>query len=350
MKKHALRCSTQLGALAISAALGLGAPARAGSLVNITDINVPGADASTTTPYAVNNAGVIAGQYLDPAVGYRVFALMGGTYSTVDPGPAIAENGSYFVSLNNSGQIVGFANTSTPPNFGYYYLAPGGGSPLATFPAATATLPSGVTGFSGFNDSGAIAGETATGGFVSSAGAITIVNPPTSTSTVINAINDSGDVVGQFDPAVPTNPLVNQEAFVEMNGIYTILTPPNSQFVEATGINDAGEVVGYFEETPVDGPGGFPVTPILGFTYDKGVYTSYGVPGEIETELFGLNDSGEVVGYFSDEDGDASGFSANAVPEPAAWTLMLGGFAMIGSRLRRRAATLAKPARRDVFR
>jgi len=51
------------------------------------------------------------------------------------------------------------------------------------------------------------------------------------------------------------------------------------------------------------------------------------VPGEIETELFGINDVGEVVGYYSDEMGDANGFAATAVPELSTWAMVLVGFA-----------------------
>ncbi len=299
-----------------------------GDLADITIIAVPGAQSGTTTPSAINDSGEIAGQYLDPEVGYRVFSLSDGAYTPVDPGPTIAMNGSYFASLNNSGQIVGFANTITPPDFGYYYLASGGA--FSAFPPSSIALPTGVAGFSGYNDEGDVAGYTADAGFISHDGVVTTISPPGATSAYVNAINDSGDAVGQFDPAVPVNPLVNQEAFLYKNGVYTTLLPPNAQFVEATGINNLGVVVGYFDETAITGPSGIQVTPILGFTYADGVYREYSVPGEIETELFGLNNAGQVVGYYSDEMGDANGFAANAVPESSTWAMVLLGFAGLG--------------------
>jgi hypothetical protein len=302
-------------------------PAWSGELTNIKTIDVPGAQAATTTPFAINNSGEIAGQYLDPAVGYRVFSVTGGTYATVDPGPVIAANGSYFASLNNSGQIVGFANTTTPPDFGFYYLASGGS--FSAFPPSADVIPAGAQNFSGFNDSGAVAGNTATTGFISQAGLVTTISPPTSTATVVNSINNSLDAVGQFDPAIPINPLVNQEAFLYQNGMYTTLLPPGANFVEATGINDLGVVVGYFDTSPIIGPLGIEVTPTFGFTYNHGVYDEFSVPGEIETELFGINDSSQVVGYYSDEMGDANGFTANAVPEPTTWATMLLGFSAL---------------------
>jgi uncharacterized membrane protein len=328
-----------LTALAAAAATS----AAAGSLQDVTTITVPGAQAGTTTPYAINNAGEIAGEYLDPAVGFRVFALTAGSYAAVDPGPTVAVNGSGFVSLDNAGQIVGYADTATGPTYGYYYLASPGGA-ISGFPPSSAQLPGGVTGFSFYNDQGAIAGEAGSTGFVAQGGSVTVINPPTSTDTVINAINDTGGVVGQFDPATPVNPNVDQEAFVYQNGTYTTLLPPGAQFVEATGINDHGEVVGYFDGAPVTGSNGIPVTPIDGFTYENGVYTEYSVAGEAETELFAINDSNQVVGYESNEDGAANGFSAVAVPEPATWTLLIGGLGLVGAvaRTRRRPA-LSRP-------
>jgi uncharacterized membrane protein len=319
----------------VGAAALAGGAAHAGDLVNITLLAAPGAEAATTTPYAINNSGEIAGQYLDPAVGYRVFALKNGGYVTVDPGPTVAQNGSYFASLNNSGQILGFANTTTPPNYGYYYLADSNGA-LTAFPPSSLALPGGVSGFSAFNDHGEVAGQAGSSAFVSQGGTITAIDPATSTYTVINAINDTGGVVGQFDPAVPPSPYANQSAFVYENGVYTTLAAPGARFTEATGINDNGVVVGYFDAAPTVASNGVQVTPIIGFTYDNGVYRDYSVAGAVETELFAINDAGQVVGYAGNEQGSASGFTALAVPEPGAWALMLVGVGGLGVVIRGR--------------
>ena len=304
-------------------------PAQAGTFFGLTDIDFPGGVAGNTTPFAINNSGQIAGTYYDPAVGFRVFSLNNGAYAPVDPANAV--NGSSFVSLNNSGQIVGFANTATPPNFGNYYLASGGA--FAAFPPATATLPPGAS-FSWYNDNGAIAGQSGSSAFISQNGVITPIAPPTTTQTSINAINNSNSAVGGYFPAIPPGPTANQAAFLYANGVYTELNPPGSQFTEATGINDNGEVVGYFDEAPIIGPGGIQVTPIIGFTYLDGIYTDYSVPGETETELFGINNAGQVVGYYSDEMGNAHGFTAATVPEPA--TLLVAATGVIGLALIRR--------------
>jgi hypothetical protein len=307
--------------------------ARAGTLTDLTTINVPGSVPDNTTPFAINNSGEIAGTYYDPAVGFRVFSLTDGSYTTVEPAGSV--NGSSFVSLNNSGQIVGFSNTATPPSFGNYYLASNG--VYSAFPPPNANTPAGAT-FSFYNDNGAIAGQAPIGttgnttAFIAQNGVIVTIAPPTTTSTSINAINNAGAAVGGFFPAVMPSPTANQAAFLYSGGTYTTLDAPGSTFTEATGINDLGEVVGYFDSVPVTGPGGISETPIIGFTYQNGVYTDYSVPGEVETELFGINNAGEVVGYYGDEMGNAQGFSASTVPEPASMLLMgtgVLGFALI---------------------
>lgn len=95
--------------------------ATAGTLTGVTLFDVPGASSGSTTAYNINNFGTIAGTYLDPVVGYRVFTLSSGVYATVDPAGSV--NGSSLVSLNNAGQVVGFSNTSTPPDYDASYLA-----------------------------------------------------------------------------------------------------------------------------------------------------------------------------------------------------------------------------------
>jgi len=64
----------------------------------------------------------------------------------------------------------------------------------------------------------------------------------------------------------------------------------------ATGINNNGEVVGYFTD---------PSGHSNGFVYQGGVYTEITVPfsGVTDTSVTGVNDSGEIIGYYSDASG-----------------------------------------------
>ena len=64
------------------------------------------------------------------------------------------------------------------------------------------------------------------------------------------------------------------------------------------------------------------------------LHTVNGAGGYRINDLFGLNDSDEYEKLVFTADGEA-------VPEPATWALMLGGFAMVGAAMRRRTALVA---------
>ena len=83
----------------------------------------------------------------------------------------------------------------------------------------------------------------------------------------------------------------------------TTLALPGSTVTSATGINDVGQIVGYF----VDAMG------YHGFLYTGGSFSTLDVPGSTVTFATGINDVGQIVGYFGDAMG-RHGFVATPVP------------------------------------
>jgi hypothetical protein len=71
-------------------------------------------------------------------------------------------------------------------------------------------------------------------------------------------------------------------------GTYTTLNYPGAIYTWAAGINNAGEIVGYYQNN---------ATQIDGFLLSNGTYTNISYPGAADTTLTGINDSGQITGY-----------------------------------------------------
>ena len=95
---------------------------------------------------------------------------------------------------------------------------------------------------------------------------------------------------------------------------------------------DNGQIVGLYEDA-----NGF-----NSFVFSGGVYTTFKVPGAASTTISGINNSGQIIGAYDDDDGVLRGFIAtpDAVPEPASIALMgIGGIGMFGGWYRKRRKT-----------
>ena len=58
-------------------------------------------------------------------------------------------------------------------------------------------------------------------------------------------------------------------------------------------------------------------------------YTSFDPPGSASTTINGINDKGDIVGFYTTGD-VVDGFVGTPVPEPSTWAMMLLGFAGFG--------------------
>jgi hypothetical protein len=73
--------------------------------------------------------------------------------------------------------------------------------------------------------------------------------------------------------------------------------------------------------------------------YSGGMFTTLDVPGARSTYLEGINDSGQVTGYYRIGE-RFHGFIATIppVPEPEEWALMLVGLGLVGFQVKRKEA------------
>lgn len=110
-----------------------------------------------------------------------------------------------------------------------------------------------------------------------------VLNIPGGSSSIINGINATGEMVGSYrDTKV--------HAFLYDGKTITTLDAPGATFTEANGISKSGAIVGdYYDSSDVQ----------HGFLYQQGKFTNIDYPGNGgETVAYGINSTGEVVGYY----------------------------------------------------
>lgn len=114
-------------------------------------------------------------------------------------------------------------------------------------------------------------------------------------TTAVNGLNNLGEYVGTF-----ANSTV-QHGFLDNHGVFTTIDFPGSPRTVPIGINDAGQIVGYYDATTTFG--GSPITYTAAFLYTKGVFITLpeppraippGLPGVEQTGI-AINNAGQVV-------------------------------------------------------
>jgi probable HAF family extracellular repeat protein len=85
----------------------------------------------------------------------------------------------------------------------------------------------------------------------------------------------------------------NSHGFLLDQGSYTTLNVPGSRYTVAHGINDSGQIVGYYWDGNIE----------HGFLFDRGNYTTLAVPGARYTWATGINASGQIVRHYWDGNG-----------------------------------------------
>jgi probable HAF family extracellular repeat protein len=81
-----------------------------------------------------------------------------------------------------------------------------------------------------------------------------------------------------------------ETAWADVVYSFTTIDVPGASYTVAQGINDSGQIVGWYNST---GRG-------YGFLDTGGSLTTIDVPGAIGTEAYGINDSGQIVGSYYD--------------------------------------------------
>jgi probable HAF family extracellular repeat protein len=239
-------------------------------------IEVPGA--SFTAARAITADGRIVGFFGDASGRQHGFLLVDGSFTTIDVPVAGARSTNAF-GINARGDIVGSWVDSGGVQHGF--LLPAYGS-------------------------------------------FTVIDGPAAIRTLARGINSAGDIVGYYEtPDKRHGFLLSREGVfstIDMDGAQG--PPPNGTFTQ--WINARGDMVGTFFDGSVHG-----------FLMSGDIVTQLDVPfpGAINTNAPGLNDRGDIVGFYTvsgrqvafrrDRHGNYESLDA-PTPTPASSTLAIG--------------------------
>jgi probable HAF family extracellular repeat protein len=146
-------------------------------------------------------------------------------------------------------------------------------------------------------------------GFVWDKGRLTTIDVPGATSTSPTAVNDRGQVLGVYTDAAGTF-----HGFVLRRGrLVSFDAPDQGDFLLPLDINNRGQIVGYTVDDPVTLAGA------RGFLLAKGArgpVTTISFPGAPRTIATGINDQGQIVGFYENPNAPPSRPAAARLPTP----------------------------------
>jgi probable HAF family extracellular repeat protein len=245
-------------------------------------------EAPNTGVFGINESGQLSGTFFDLKGIAHAFTYKAGKYAAIDYPKA---ERTFGFGIDATGRVVGYY-IKDGSTHGFLYDA--GKFTDVDYPKAASSRAYGI------NASGQIVGsyqDTRDGnphGFLLSAGKYTAINFPGAVRTEAFGINDAGQIVGDFSDSTSA-----VHGFLDKTGVMTKVDFPKSFHTNLYGISKTGKVCGTVADTSRN----------HGFIDDSG-YTKLNFPGALSTFGFALNDSGQVVGQYVDEDSVDHGFVA----------------------------------------
>jgi probable HAF family extracellular repeat protein len=230
---------------------------------------LPPADNNLSGPLSIADSGWTVGVSgngrIDPLTGFPEFEAVSfqGGY-VIDLGN-FGGDGSVAYSVNNRGQIVGFALNTVPDPYGSFLM---GCSTISCFPTAQ-QMHAALWQNGRMQDLGTLGGNDAVAGI----------------------INEAGQVAGtSFTNTIPnqTTGIPSQDPFFWERGRMTDIGNLGGTFAYTNYMNESGQVVGLSTLTgdAVSHP----------FSWQRGQLTDIGTFGGGYGEAYSVNNAGEVVG------------------------------------------------------
>lgn len=264
--------------------------------------------AVSTSALGINEAGAVVGSYQlerGPDLLVRPFSWQDGVYTTYPAGEPAAYS---FDDVNDQRAVVAnmvHRDFTTQA----FYRPQGGAAVLLAVPGAITTQAFALS------DNGLVAGSflhdpnelgiARTTAFVwqAQAGFRRFDIPGAAGLTIAWGINRAGTVVGVYADADSV-----YHGFVRTrSGQVRTLDYPGSPYTQLMGINERGDIVGFYQD-PVD-------FILRGFAWRDGQFSRVGpVEGVNGSYPYRITNDGRVVGYYQDANYRSIGFVATPVP------------------------------------
>jgi len=245
-----------LGALVVLMFVAVGIAAAPPLTFTFSDVHA-NRTATETDSFAVNNAGMIAGDYVDAKNVQHGMILAGSKLTTVNHKNCVTSGGFSagaiaFYGINTAGTAVGWCvNATTLADISFTYAG----------------------------------------------GKFTAINFPNSLRTQANGINDKGDVVGLYFDSSSV-----QHGFVKKaGGKYKSIDVTGDTVTEAWGINNNGQIAVF----AFSSAGSYE-----GFVYNGKTFKKISDPnaGAMGTIVRDVNNKGDIAGAYFDSSGQEVGF------------------------------------------
>jgi hypothetical protein len=281
-----------LGVLIVLTFVAVGIAAAPKLTFTFSDV-IANKTATETDSYGVNNAGVIAGDYIDSASVQHGMVLAGKKLTTVDNKNCLT--GMAFYAINSAGTAVGWCNGSTGA---IAFTWTKGKFKTVAYPKATQTEATGI------NDQGWVTGfyfdsASVQHGFVKKASKYKTVDVAGGTSSDVYGINNAGDMV-----VYAFNSAGGYESFLYNGHSFKSISDPNAGTTGtvAHAPNNKGDIAGtYFNSAG----------QAVGFLRHAGKYYDVVDPkASNSTRNDGINDKLEMVGRYTPAAGGNFGFKA----------------------------------------
>jgi probable HAF family extracellular repeat protein len=285
--------------MGVLAGLALGAPGRAWALTySCITIDYPGETTLETMLFGINDSEQIVGWSRDSQNQFHSFLYNAGTFSPINYPGVVSP---FTEGINNSGQIIGYYQTSTNI-FGF--LDTGGNFSTLRYPNALSTHAFGINNYGQIVGNYLIDNSSNIHGFIYDNGNFISADYPGAANTDLTGINDFGQMVGYYD-------MNGRHSFLYNAGSFSSFDDPRGADTTALGINNQGQIVGYSSS------GSF-------LRDSTGTFSSIVCPGTISpTHARGINNKGQIVGEYY-VNGFAHGVLATPGPTPfAAFTATL---------------------------